>query len=140
IKEIEVLERRPRNDSVLMAYDFHFDSQSGQISLIEINTNASGYLLTDAAYRAQNIDPYASTFSRFKGLSPLEVLRRAFERESQLCHHRNPRAIALVDENIEQQKMYLEFLMYQSLFRQWGYEADIFEVDRVPLERFDLIY
>src|SRR5690606_35083651 len=109
VKELEVLNRRPANFSVLMAYDFHFDPVSGVSSLVEVNTNASGYIIAEAVYRAHNIDPYATAFSPLKGLSPLEVLACSFERESELCLRRKPRAVAIVDEGIEQQKMFLEF-------------------------------
>lgn len=139
--ELKLLEEHPNNLSVLMAYDFHFEPASGTTSLIEVNTNASGFLFSEAAYRAHNLDPYASSHSPFKDLSPLEVLMRSFEREADMALQRKPRAFAIIDENVEQQKMYLEFLMYRNLFRDRGYECDIFEFDRVPLDgKYDFIY
>lgn len=141
VRELDTLERKPKNYSVLMAYDFHFDPVTGQTSLIEINTNASAYLFADAIYRAHNIDPYASSHSPLKGLSPLEVLMRSFERDAELVLQQKPRGIAVIDENVEQQKMFYEFLMYRDLFRQRGYQAEIFEFDRVPLDgRYNFIY
>jgi hypothetical protein len=140
VRELAILDNRPKNLSVLMAYDFHYDFATGQTSLIEVNTNASGFLFSDAIYRAFNIDPYASSHSPLKGLSPLEVLLRSFERESEMALQRKPHGIALIDENIEQQKMYFEFLMYRNLFRQRGYSADIFEFDKLPASGFDFIY
>lgn len=141
LHEISLMEEHPNNLSVLMAYDFHYDFTTGKTSLIEINTNASAYLMAEAAYRAHNVDPYASSHSPLKGLSPLEVLMRSIERDGEMALQKRPRAIAIIDEGVEHQKMYYEFLMYRNLFRQRGYEAEIFEFDRVPLDgKYDFVY
>jgi hypothetical protein len=141
VRELAVLDSKPKNLSVLMAYDFHFDPATGVTSLIEVNTNASAYLFSDAIYRAHNVDPYASSHSPLKGLSPLEVLVRSFERDCEMVLHNKPRGIAVIDQNIEQQKMYFEFLMYRDLFKQRGYQCEIFEFDRVPLDgHYNFIY
>lgn len=141
VRELDVINMKPKNLSVLMAYDFHFDPATGQTSLIEVNTNASAFLFADAIYRAHNVDPYASSHSPLKGLSPLEVLMRSFERDNEMVFQKKPQGIAIIDKNIEQQKMYFEFLMYRDLFRQRGYQAEIFEFDRVPLDgRYTFIY
>jgi hypothetical protein len=142
VRELEILDHKPKNFSVLMAYDFHFDPATGTTSLIEVNTNASGYLFSDAIYRAFNIDPYASSHSPLKGLSPLEVLMRSFERDSEMVLQHKTRGFAIIDENVEQQKMYFEFLMYRNLLKQRGHNAEIFEFDKLPLNggHYDFIY
>jgi hypothetical protein len=48
--------------------------------------------------------------------------------------------IAIIDEKISEQKMYLEFLMYKDLFQSWGWTADLQEFDQVNPENYDLIY
>lgn len=59
-----------KQDSVLMAYDFHID-ETGTPKLIEVNTNASSFLLVNSLYQFLNLD-----YKRAK-----EALKRSFELE-----------------------------------------------------------
>ena len=62
-----------KNDSVLMAYDFH-TSLTGDARLVEINTNASAFMITallDAAH--DSADPLTST--------AVQDLRKSFAEE-----------------------------------------------------------
>ena len=118
--------RPKKQDSVLMGYDFHL-SEKGPI-LIELNSNASGFLLN---------------YSRacFEGLSfsedPLKSLQQAFisewqkfkaEKEEQeggacLVFGPSPKKVVLIDEKPFQQPMFPEFLMFKDFFPLMGWPS-----------------
>lgn len=146
-KQIEVLDHPARNLSILMAYDFHYDSATGQLSLIEVNTNASGFLLADLMYRADGApwnctkkDPRSSLLEAIaKEWASFKETSADF-REGQTALVGMPSSIAIVDEEPSQQKMFLEFLMYDSFFRQNGIKSEIFDISKIPSGGFDFIY
>lgn len=110
----------PGNFGIAMSYDFHLDEQ-GQLKLIEINTNASFLPMSWVLYRAHGL---TSPIADFR----IEELAENIRNERKLCQlPENPGSIAIVDDNPRQQKMYIEFLVYQSLFRQWGWNCEIFD-------------
>jgi len=109
-----------KHESVLMAYDFHTD-EAGNAHLVEVNTNASGYLLTSLMYMTHQ-DLKADRFA------PLVSLRDSFAEELRLWGRgQKPPTIAITDEEIIQQKMYAEFVMYRDWFREAGWKADFCE-------------
>ena len=104
-----------RNNSVLMAYDFHVHSD-GDLRLIEINTNASGFLLSSIL----------TSDDIFMKIS--ESLWRSFVNEWRLIFGNLPfQEIVISDKNLAAQKMFAEFLMYQDFFSQRGVKASIVE-------------
>ena len=110
-------------DSVLMAYDFHIDSE-GHPRLIEVNTNGSGFLIGNAIYQAHGL-PYKKA---------LESLRNSFQSEWSkfLTFYRGKRKkerpeVAIVDEQINSQKMIWEFFMYKDFFQSMDWSANIYE-------------
>ena len=112
--------------SVLMAYDFHI-TPSGRLKLIEINTNASGFLLVDLIEKTKGIHSKA-----------LDVLKASFFNEWSLFHKgclsgKTPKNSIILDENIDQQKMKFEFFMYQDLMRSWGWPAKVMDVKEVKI-------
>lgn len=108
------------NESVLMSYDFH-TSADGRAALIEINTNASGYLIAGIGIAAE----------LGKSLFDLPLYREietTFKDEAKSVGLGDgPLHVAIVDEDIPSQKMRVEFLLYQELFRKWGWSAEICE-------------
>lgn len=107
---------QPKNHAALMAYDFH-TNEAGECFLVEVNTNASGFMLSALMYMQhgqQTVDTYA----------PLKALKSSFENEFQLCGLAGSPQIAITDEDIPQQKMYLEFLIYRDWFRRQGWAAE----------------
>ncbi|MBX3020770.1 MAG: hypothetical protein KF799_03775 [Bdellovibrionales bacterium] len=105
-----------RNDSVLMAYDFH-TNEAGECFLVEINTNASGFMLSslmEMVHKQIPLDRY----------QPLQDLRASFENELRLSGLSSPPQVAITDDDIVGQKMYLEFLMYRDWFRGLGWQAE----------------
>jgi hypothetical protein len=131
---------------VFYGYDFHLNEQG--VHLIEINTNAGGGLL-GALLTASQHDA---------GLYGAEVCEADLEQvflEMFLNEWRRERgdaplgAVAIVDEQPEQQYLYPEFLLVQAMFERVGIAACI--VDPAQLEartdglyhegtRIDLVY
>ncbi len=113
---------RPTHASALMSYDFHVDFRmkpEGQLKLIEINTNASMSLLLDVL----NCEMHVGRCLKEDFLDDFaEDLGRSLDGAK----------VAIVDENPKAQKLYIEFLMYQELFRSRGANAAI--VDRTDLD------
>ncbi len=111
----EILSSSAVNLSVLMAYDFHLVGETPR--LLEINTNASGYLLANALY---NMHAQPNPFPR-----AMNSLKKSFAEEFQHLGLKGSPHIAIVDEAPRAQKMFPEFLLYKSLFEKWGYTASI---------------
>lgn len=110
---------------VFMGYDFHVNDAG--LGLIEVNTNAGGALLNALLARAQRaccaeIESLVPTNAQVDALEAAWVAM--FEREWQLCHPGRPlRTVAIVDAAPEQQYLYPEFLLFQSLFKRHGIAA-----------------
>lgn len=110
------------NYSVLMSYDFQIN-QYGLPKLIEINTNASGFLLADLVQKTHGI---------LDG-SPLEKLKQSFLNEWRLFNKSEqnpnpPRKTLIIDQNLDQQRMLAEFYMFHDLMRSWGWDNEIVDV------------
>jgi len=114
---------------VFFGYDFHLDQ--GRLSLIEINTNAGGALLSAAATRAQR-----GCFEAADGLPrrapAVDALERGivamFHNEWRLAGQEGPlRRIAIVDDDPPSQYLYPEFLLFQRLFADHGIEAVVLD-------------
>lgn len=103
------------NQSVLMAYDFHLTS-NGEPKLIEVNTNASGFLISELLY--------TDTDSAFSG--SLEKLKKSFvtELQSLFPSLKSPEA-CIFDEDLLNQKMLPEFYMYKGLMESWGWRVQV---------------
>jgi hypothetical protein len=100
-----------KNLSVLMSYDFHLDRE-GKPRLLEINTNAAGFLLADAIYQVHS-EP-----GPFPGAA--NALKNSFFEEFDRTGLGNSPHIAIIDEAPWGHKMFPEFLLYKSLFESWG--------------------
>lgn len=126
-KDREILQQPPRQHSVLMAYDFHVGEEHD--SLIEINTNASMFLVADLVHRA-----HGDTFPLQE--PALQALQESFVHEYQLFSSSSggPRRIVITDETIREQGRYIEFLMYQELFGRWGWQAEVIDFDQLRID------
>lgn len=155
-QDIEILNFPSHYFSQLMAYDFHLNFETGEIKLIEINTNGAGYLFAALAQEAHNIlnqktlvfqssHPLPTQHSHSSQSVPtnesgalqslaLENLRKSFEEEMDLCGVKRETQIGIIDEELTAQKMYVEFLMYEELFKSWGYSAKSYDVSELKYE------
>lgn len=148
--EEPVIPKTP-NASVLMSYDFHVDfskDPKGQLRLIEINTNASMSLLIDLMNGERGLEPVEDTVHpgslRCFGRRAKEILMDDFAEEL-LSLRRQPRTaiaealkgthVAIVDDEPQKQKLFIEFLLYKELFEQRG--ASCIIADRRDLEMRD---
>lgn len=128
ISEIQAPQR-----SVLMAYDFHTDSD-GKMALVEINTNAAGFMF------ASLMEMIHGQIA-FENYLPLKNLQASFENEWRLWTKADcaPK-VAIIDEDIFEQKMLPEFLIYKDWFESFGWQAELKESKEYSLDSFDFIY
>lgn len=124
--------RKPENYSVCMSYDFHINSQ-GQPELIEINTNAAFLAMGLEIYEFHKLKNPISSFSE-------KDLVQMFEDEIKL-NRQSVNSVAVVDEAPEQQRLYVEFLVFKNIFLKHNFKAEIFDIAQVEqFKKFSLIY
>ncbi len=102
----------PGNYSVLMAYDFHLTDDE-TLKLIEINTNGASSLIADILYRKHGQEEVSKKF--------LASLKSSFLNEFGKASGK----VSIIDDNFKKQNSYVEFLMFQELFRSWGFTAEV---------------
>ncbi len=126
----EISKVKIKNQSVLMAYDFHLDKENVP-QLIEINTNASGFLVTDLIQKSHGLETNA-----------LEFLRKSFIKEWSLFSgsSTSPSYTAIVDENIDTQKMKFEFFMYYNLMSTWGWKNKVLDAKSLKINPKDKLF
>ena len=141
------------SSSLLMSYDFHLDPDNN-LKLIEVNTHSSGYLVSELVDQVQKINfkDYSASnskkeapppkgsrsldfFGQFGALSPLDSLKKSFEKEWKDFSGQTapPKNILIVDHEIKNQKMYIEFLMYKDLLSSWGWTGQLHEIKSLSL-------
>ena len=163
--------------SLLMSYDFHIDSGSaslaeggsaslaeGGLKLIEVNTNSSGYLVSELVDQVQaeqmqreqaqrgrtqgaqsqgehtqtkmQVSTQATAENKNQATEALLLLKQSFEEEWELFSNKStvPERVWIVDHQIKKQKMYIEFLMYQSLLSSWGWPCDLYETGDLKID------
>lgn len=122
----------PGNKSICMSYDFHLSSD-GNLKLIEINTNASFLALGDLMYKSAGQRAPITDFSA-------EEIKSNILEELSLSGKKNEKPrIAIIDEKPEEQRLFIEFLIFADLFKSWGWEVKILDF-KEGLETFDFIY
>ena len=117
---VEYLKSKIKNYSVLMAYDFHLEKDTKKLKLIEVNTNGSGYLISDLLDQLHKVNQ-----------NSLSKLKKSFMEEWHYFSKNDPANISLIDENISEQKMYPEFLMFKDWFSTWGWNMNITEAEKL---------
>jgi hypothetical protein len=132
LEAVEPVIGDPGNTSALMSYDFHVDA-SGHLRLIEINTNASLSLLVDALHEAHGIkNPFVEDFRT--------DIVSVFRDECAAAGIRSPKAVAIVDETPESQRLYIEFVLYRELFSRAGLTAHICDPQELRVEGAKLLF
>ena len=123
----ETAKTKIKNRAVLTAYDFHLDEQNTP-RLIEINTNASGFLVTDLIHKSHGLHTLS-----------LESLKQSFSEEWRLFSGSSspPLYTAIVDENIDSQKMKFEFFMYKDLMNTWRWNNEVLDVKNLKINHKD---
>lgn len=109
----------PGNKSIMMSYDFHLDEMQN-LKLIEVNTNASFLALGHEMYKARKIPLPVSDFS-------FDEIRQNILTEMQLQDKipASPFKVAITDDKPSEQRLFVEFLVYNELFKSWGWDSRI---------------
>lgn len=124
--------KKPNNYAVCMSYDFHINAE-GKPELIEINTNAAFLAMGLQIYDYFKLPNIAGSFNETE-------LAEMFKKEIQLAGG-SKNSVAIIDEKPELQRLYVEFLVYQQIFKSKGIECEIFNYDQVDeLKKFALVY
>lgn len=124
--------KKPNNYAVCMSYDFHINVD-GKPELIEINTNAAFLAMGLQIYEHFNLPNIAGAFNEL-------ALVEMFKNEIQLAGA-TANSVAIIDETPELQRLYIEFLVYQQIFKSKGLACEIFNYDQVAMfKNFGLIY
>lgn len=119
----------PNNEAVCTSYDFHWTTE-GQLKLIEINTNAAFLALGTELYA------FHQTGHGFKA----DDIVKMFSHEAQLCG-RDLKNLTIIDEDPKNQRLYVEFLLYQKMMEQKEIKTEIKDVPEIhSAENSDLIY
>lgn len=122
----------PGNKSILMSYDFHL-TPSGELKLIEINTNASFLALGNWLYLAHQLPQPIKSFS-------LNDIAANIKEELYLNGKTvTEPSFAIVDDTPKSQRLYAEFLLFDQLFKSWGWQGGIYDLSEIP-KNVDFIY
>ena len=122
----------PGNNSLFMSYDFHLSSDS-KPKLVEINTNAAFLTLGHYLYKAHGL----SSGLDFK----IEDLKECFLNELRLQGKDTSKPdVLIVDENPNEQKLFLEFLIVQELLQSFGWRCSIDDVANYEKYTADIVY
>lgn len=119
------------NEGACTSFDFHITPE-GKLKLIEINTNASFLALGLELYQMQQL-PTAPNSSFTK-----KDLVEMFKIDARLVDH-NLKKIFILDEKPEQQRLFIEFLLFQKIFKTESIESeiiDISDINKLPSKSF----
>ncbi len=135
--QTQYLNLKNLNSSIFSSFDFHITS-SNQLKLIEINTNAAFGALGPFLFSAQGIIPLDEKFhqSTVKEMILNELGLFQSSKKERI-------RIAIIDENPENQRLYLEFLIFKKIFESYGWSCEILnslELDSKKISEFDFIY
>ena len=128
--------RTPQNFSVCDSYDFHID-QNGNPQLIEINTNAAFCALGMELYRFFDLKLGVKNSFEFSERALVDMFREEIKMSGAQAN-----VIYIIDEKPSEQKMFLEFELFQSIFKRNGIECFIVDatdeqsISQIPKNSF----
>lgn len=124
--------RKPDNFAACMSFDFHVGGESG-LELIEINTNASFLALGLELYEFLGLKEVASGFNESR-------IVEMFKEENRLCGGTQLN-LTIIDEKPENQRLYVEFLIYQSILKKNGINCEVADISEIEkIKSASLIY
>ena len=138
--------KQQKQDSVLMAYDFHIKEEEPK--LIEVNTNASSFLLVNSLYQFKNLSykkaqedlkkSFQSEWEKFNKHKRDNKIREGMEKSGREARRgkesemdkknkksKAPQKTVLIDEDTLNQKMAIEFFMYKDFFQSMNWPFEI---------------
>lgn len=117
--------RTTSNFGVANSFDFHVVSdESGQpqLKLIEINTNA--------AFLAMGLKLYEFLGETTSTAFNEEALVQMFLEDARLAGT-NLDSFAIIDEKPQEQRLFIEFLVYQAILKKYQIKADIKDISEI---------
>lgn len=142
-KYIEWIKRRhpslsfaaDRNLAICNSLDFHYNNLQG-LKLIEINTNAAFLALGLLMYDFRQVPPpLPFSFTDFT-----DCLLNEYE----LCFKKkitpDELKVAIVDAHPEQQRLFIEFLVYREALREQNIKCDFLDYRDDKLKNYNFIY
>ena len=108
----------PWSDAVLNSLDFHYSDE--KLKIIEANTNASGFLLSNLLLAN---DDDALLFE--------ESLIESF---TSILKHPDLKHIFINDENPEKERMFTEFLMFKDFFNRFDVKSSVIKTKDVKIK------
>lgn len=111
------------NEGVCTSFDFHL-TPDNELKLIEINTNASFLALGLDMYKMLGIS--TSPDSSFSQKDLVDMFKT-----DALLLGKDLKKIFILDEKPEQQRLYIEFLVYQKIFQMQSIESEIIDLPQI---------
>ncbi len=123
----------PGNHAIMMSYDFHLD-ETQTLKLIEINTNAAFLAMGYEMYRMRGLPLPVADFT-------MAEIRDCILNEMQQwgSDKRQGLRVSIIDDNPQAQRLFVEFLLYQSYFKIWGFDVSIDDYRELS-ENVDFVY
>lgn len=122
-----------KHHAVLMGYDFHI-TDSQQVKLIEVNTNAGGLWFAWRCYE-QNAQQFPEKLAK-KLINTFVNEFRLFSNDQNAM----PQLIAIVDQQPQLQFLYPEMQVFARLFQQAGINAVIIDPSEIDAQKTGLFY
>lgn len=109
----------PGNKSIMMSYDFHV-AANNDLKLIEVNTNAAFLALGHQMYAMKKHPLPVADFN-------LDEIKDCILQELHLQGKVPPQPlkISIMDEEPQAQRLFIEFLVFNELFKSWGWDSRI---------------
>ena len=126
-----ILKKNVLLKNVCTSYDFHIN-ENNELKLIEINTNAAFLALGVMLNEFLNIQ----TPNNFNSENIVEMFKNEIKLENL-----NPKRIYILDSKPEQQRLFIEFLIYKYLFIKNDLDATIVDISEISkIKESSLVY
>lgn len=124
-----------RNYAICNSLDFHYSEHQG-LKLIEINTNAAFLALGLLMYDFRQVPlPVPFSFEDFTNCL-LNEYDLCFKKKITLAELN----VAIVDAHPEEQRLFIEFLVYREALRKQNINVDFFDYRDEKLKNYNFIY
>ncbi|KHD88688.1 MAG: hypothetical protein OM95_07760 [Bdellovibrio sp. ArHS] len=115
----------PGNKSIMMSYDFHLD-ENQNLKLIEVNTNAAFLIL---GYEMYQMKGHALPIKDFSLSEMGADIREELHLQGKTASEKLK--VAIIDETPSEQRLYVEFLVYNELYKSFGWDSRIMDYREV---------
>jgi glutathionylspermidine synthase len=123
----------PLNKSICMSYDFHIDTD-GVLKLIEVNTNAAFLAMGLLLYEYHNTPLPIADFSFDEISKNIHDELSLWSKKQPHLTSKNSIHCAIVDENPPAQRLFIEFLVFQSILNRHNIKTNIVDTDQLEIK------